>query len=707
MQEFKGNFTKEELTAKRFEAEKRKILQLTVKELKLRLMRRNLSYKGKKDELIDRLAKSISDAPSSSKMTPADVVSSSDSSDYSSGDTSGAESDESLEVVDELPSSLVPIPSIPFEKRNSKMLSKLSEHVVTSSCTVDKRRLHELLEEKFGFKSYRKGQLWGIERTLKGQSSLVVLPTGGGKSLIYQVAAMMTSGLTLVISPLLSLMRDQLEHLPHGLHGATLNSTMGKVETARVLRDLRERTLKILFVSPERLFSASFQRLLARPGLMPPISIAVIDEAHCISEWSHNFRSAYMRLNQVLRGSNDISLNAKCVLALTATATPPVVSHIAASLQLPTDGILVQSWKRSNLTLNVQKDVDRYQALFKLLKSNIFIKTKKATSKKSSTSRYNGFKETQTLHSVIVYVFRQYDANTVAQALQQQGFSAGAYHAGMSWSDREKVQSSFISGRIKVIVATIAFGMGLDKADVRGVIHFNLPKSIENYVQEVGRAGRDGKDSYCYLLLDSADFVKNHSLAHADSIDMIQIQKFIRCVFRQQNDGHRHAGSVQRTVCIAQDKVSKEIDMKTSVMETLLCPTLPPYNLLELLPNACTTCVVTCKYPIEKIKHQSTNCRKIFECGTFKTKVIDERNGYDKGHGVYEVDVDDAAYRTGIPEIEVKRLLDDLQYRNFIKTSWTNMSFRCLPKKKIDLSSDQCDELCKFLWEKSKTFEDS
>ena len=201
MQEFKGNFTKEELTAKRFEAEKRKILQLTVKELKLRLMRRNLSHKGKKDELIDRLAKSISDAPISSKMTPADAVSSSSSSDYSSGDTSGAESDESLEVVDELSSSLAPIPPIPFKTGNSKVLSKLSEHVVTSSCTVDKRRLHELLEEKFGFKSYRKGQLWGIERTLKGQSSLVVLPTGGGKSLIYQVAAMMTSGLTLVISP--------------------------------------------------------------------------------------------------------------------------------------------------------------------------------------------------------------------------------------------------------------------------------------------------------------------------------------------------------------------------------------------------------------------------------------------------------------------------------------------------------------------------
>ena len=128
---------------------------------------------------------------------------------------------------------MVSIPSIPFEKKILNVIEKLSEHVVTSSCTVDKRRLHELLEEKFGFKSYRKGQLWGIERTLKGQSSLVVLPTGGGKSLIYQVAAMMTSGLTLVISPLLSLMRDQLEHLPHGLHGATLNSTMGKVETAQ------------------------------------------------------------------------------------------------------------------------------------------------------------------------------------------------------------------------------------------------------------------------------------------------------------------------------------------------------------------------------------------------------------------------------------------------------------------------------------------
>ena len=152
---------------------------------------------------------------------------------------------------------------------------------------------------------------------------------------------------------------------------------MGKVQIARVLRDLRERTLKVLFVSRERLFNASFQRLLGKPGLMPPISIAVIDEAHCISEWSHNFRSSYMRLNQVLRGSDDISLNAKCVLALTATATPPVVKHIATSLQLPEDGVLLESWKRPNLSLNVEKDTDKYQMLNKLLKSTIFVKIKK------------------------------------------------------------------------------------------------------------------------------------------------------------------------------------------------------------------------------------------------------------------------------------------------------------------------------------------
>ncbi len=710
MQEFYGNDTKEEQRAKRIESEKRKLLQLTVKELKIRLSRRNLPIKGKKDELIDRLVKSICEitttaAQANGLNANGDIYNSNNNS-YSSSsdedleeDDSGMESDDSLELIEATPALPPPSNVVNTKYQNS-----------ASNNSIVRRRLHELLEEKYGFKSYRKGQLWGIERTLKGESSLVVLPTGGGKSLIYQVAAMMSDGLTLVVSPLLSLMRDQLEHLPHGLHGAALNSTMGKVEIARVLRDLRERTLKVLFVSPERLFNASFQRLLGKPGLMPPISIAVIDEAHCISEWSHNFRSSYMRLNQVLRGSDDISLNAKCVLALTATATPPVVKHIATSLQLPEDGVLLESWKRPNLSLNVEKDTDKYQMLNKLLKSTIFVKMKKNNNKKSvSNNRYQGFRETQTLNSIIVYVFRQYDANNVAQFLKQQGFSAAAYHAGMSWNDREKVQSAFISGRTKIMVATVAFGMGLDKSDVRGVIHFHLPKSIENYVQEVGRAGRDGKESHCYLLLHDADFIKNHSLAHADSIDSIQVRKLLKCVFEKHECEKSSSGfSKRRTVCIIEDQMSKKIDMKANIMETLLCHlTLPPYNLLELLPNACITCVVTCKFSIEKIKNESTNCRKIFELSKLKTTVIDQRNGYDKGSGVYEVNVPDVAYQTNIPEIEVRRVLDDLRHRNFITTTWTDRSFRCIPKKNIHLSPELYDKLCDFLWKKTSIFEES
>jgi ATP-dependent DNA helicase Q4 len=723
MQEFNGSDSKEEQLAKRIASEKRKLLQLTVKELKIRLSRRNLSCQGKKEDLVNRLAVSISEvmpmATSASFTTnvitnktteePNSVDSASSGDEY--GDDSDVDSDDSLEFID-----MVSPPPLSNSSVTVKNNNNDNNFNARKNESFDRRKLHTLLEEKYGFKAYRKGQLWGIERTLKGQSSLVVLPTGGGKSLIYQIAAMMAGGLTLVVSPLLSLMRDQLEHLPHGLHGGALNSTMGKVEIARVLRDLRERTLKILFVSPERLFSASFQRLWAKPGLMPPISIAVIDEAHCISEWSHNFRSSYMRLNQVLRGSNDISLNAKCVLALTATATPPVVNHIATSLQLPADGILIESWKRSNLILNVEQDTAKHQALNKLLKSNTFVKPKKksSTNRKSlSNNRFKGFRESQTLLSIIVYVFRQYDANNVAQFLKQQGFSAAAYHAGMSWNDREKVQSAFISGKTKIMVATVAFGMGLDKADVRGVIHFHIPKSIESYVQEVGRAGRDGKESHCYLLLNDTDFIKNHSLAHADSIDRIQVIKLLKLIFErytENNNGknNRSLNTKRRMVSIVQNDISKQIDMKTNVMETLLCHlTLPPHNLLELLPNACITCVVTCKFSIEKIKKDSSNCRKIFDLGKLKTTVVDQRNGYCKGNSVYEINVPDIAYTTNIPEIEIRRVLDDLRYRNFITTSWKHLSFRCIPRENVELSPDAYDTLCDFLWKKTSSFEKS
>ena len=697
LREYAGDETSQVRKARYLETETRKLEKLTTTELKVRLKNRNLEIKGKKAELVSRLAGSIVEAGFG------------DETGVYSGDDSSEEgdSDSSLELIEagtpDDPEELLETSSAAKPAFSKGGKGTVFDYQSTGKCP-SKAELESLLKQRFGFSSYRDGQLWGIQRTLAGKSSLVVIPTGGGKTLIYQVAAMVSSGLTLVISPLLSLMRDQLEHLPYGLHGASLNSTMGKVETARVLRDLKERRLKVLFVSPERLFSASFQRLISTPGIIPPISIAVIDEAHCVSEWSHNFRSAYMRLNQALRGASSVSLGAQCVLALTATATPLVVDHIATSLKIPSEGILLQSWKRPNLNLQVETPKDKYAALAKMLKSTTLTVRPKTTA--TTKKRTQGFHMVTKSLSTIVYVFRRNDADNVAKFLKNQGMNAAAYHANMSWPDRQKVQSSFISGRVKIIVATVAFGMGLDKADVRGVIHFHLPKSVENYIQEVGRAGRDGKGSLCHLFLDDQDFIKNHSLAHADSIDRVQVRRFLEALLKPASAAADR--SLQYPVDLNQETISAKLDIKTNVIETLLCHlVLPPYSMLDLLPNGCVACTVTCKCPLEKIKRQSTLVNTIMNCGTKATPDPSAAAGrsYASGGESIKVNVPHAAKVAKVTENAVRRALDDLRFRGLITTSWSDLSFRCLIKSVPDV--EELDEVATFLWDKTKNFETS
>ena len=711
LREFYADDDEETRQMRYLESEKRKLKKITTKELKIRLKNKNLVVKGKKDELIQRLALSIISSGHIMGFEDGDICGGSSSS-SSSESSASSDSDDSIELVEDDRDGEDGVGHI---EANSS-ISLLQGPAGASRQKDDipsQRDLEELLKSRFGFSKFRSGQLWGIQRTLAGESSLVVIPTGGGKSLIYQVAAMVSKGLTLVVSPLLSLMRDQLEHLPHGLHGAALNSTMGKVETARVMRDLKERRLKVLFISPERLFSASFQRLISTPGLLPPISTAVIDEAHCISEWSHNFRSAYMRLNQALRGSSAGSLGASCVLALTATATPLVVKHISTSLHLPPEGILLESWRRPNLQLNMQRPKDKYSALSKLMKSQSLSIQPKVTTKMKQ--RLTGYKSVAKTVPTIIYVFRTYDADNVAKYLKGQGLSADAYHGRMSWADRAKVQSAFVSGRIKIMVATIAFGMGMDKADVRCVIHFHIPKSIENYIQEVGRAGRDGKESLCYLLLDDDDFIKNHSLAHSDSVDMVQIKRFLEILFQAnqkkvegQFETNEHVSLTPVAVDLVQEAISNKLDMKTSVMETLLCHlVLPPYSIIKLLPNACITCTITCKTSLDRIKRESSLINNILSNGVRKVSLSSggaSGSTYSKGEGIaVKVNIPEAAKKAKVTESEVRKALDDLRFRSFVTTEWSDLSFRCLivnvpPSKKFD-------ELANFLWTKTKTFE--
>ena len=336
------------------------------------------------------------------------------------------------------------------------------------------------LEQYFGFQNFREGQQEVVEKILAGQSALAIFPTGSGKSLCYQFSATQLPYLTLVVSPLIALIQDQLAFLrAKNIPAASLDSTLSFEQYRQVVQDVKDNKLKILMVSVERFKNERFRQLLE--GIN--ISLLVVDEAHCISEWGHNFRPDYLKLPSFQR-----TFDIPQALLLTATATKPVKQDMAAKFQLASDAIVQTGFYRSNLYLNVLSvaERDKNQKLLEVLAAH---------------SGQGG----------IVYVTLQQSAEQVAQYLQQQGINARAYHAGMKNEDRADVQQGFMAGTISVVVATIAFGMGVDKPDIRFVVHYDLPKSIENYSQEIGRAGRDGEASSCYVLgnLNSLNTIEN------------------------------------------------------------------------------------------------------------------------------------------------------------------------------------------------------
>ena len=336
------------------------------------------------------------------------------------------------------------------------------------------------LEQYFGFQHFREGQQEVVEKILAGQSALAIFPTGSGKSLCYQFSATQLPYLTLVVSPLIALMQDQLAFLrAKNIPAASLDSTLSFDQYRQVVQDVKENKLKILMVSVERFKNERFRHLLE--GIN--ISLLVVDEAHCISEWGHNFRPDYLKLPNYQR-----TFNIPQTLLLTATATKPVKQDMAAKFQLASDAVVQTGFYRSNLHLNVLSVAERNknQKLLEVLLAH---------------AGQGG----------IVYVTLQHSAEQVAQYLLQQGINARAYHAGMKNEDRTIVQQGFMAGTISVVVATIAFGMGVDKPDIRFVVHYDLPKSIENYSQEIGRAGRDGETSSCYVLgnLNSLNTIEN------------------------------------------------------------------------------------------------------------------------------------------------------------------------------------------------------
>mgnify|MGYP000214421185 CR=1 FL=1 len=333
---------------------------------------------------------------------------------------------------------------------------------------VDK--IHQVLLQYWGYSSFREKQEEIIRAVLDGKDTLALLPTGGGKSICFQVPALAQEGICLVISPLIALMQDQVDNLQkNGIKALAISSALSKREIDIALDNAAYGDFKFLYVSPERLETELFQERLKKMK----VNLVAIDEAHCISQWGYDFRPSYLNIAKLREGLSDVPF-----LALTATATPKVVDDIQEKLEFKTKNVIQKSFERKNLAYVVLHEEDQYKRMLKVI---------------------SGVKG-----SGIVYVNRRKKCKEVAHFLSKNGIAADYYHAGLNHTQRKEKQEAWINNRIQVIVATNAFGMGIDKPDVRFVIHLDLPESLEAYFQEAGRGGRDGKKSYAVLLMTPA-----------------------------------------------------------------------------------------------------------------------------------------------------------------------------------------------------------
>lgn len=384
------------------------------------------------------------------------------------------------------------------------------------------------LKNHFGHQHFRPGQEAVITRLLAGKSSLALLPTGGGKSLCYQIPALLLPGTTLVISPLLALMRDQVEALlKRGLSAARLDSTLTQTEQENVLTDLAAGRLKLLYLSPERFLQPACLEILKAL----PCPLIAVDEAHCLVEWGHHFRPDYLRLARLPELFPGVPL-----LALTATATLPAVESICRAFRMEPDAVIRTPLTRPHLRLHVNP-------------TPASRRTSVLTKRLATPGRL----------PAIVYVTRQETAESVATALQRHGLAARAYHAGLPDEQRGEAQDHFLSGQCQVMVATTAFGMGVDHPGIRAIFHYDLPRSLENYLQETGRAGRDGRTAHAEFLasVEEISVLENFILGDTPTPEALRL-----CL-----DSFLRQGAMPS---FSRWQLSRRADVRPAVLDTLL-----------------------------------------------------------------------------------------------------------------------------------------
>ncbi|XP_062709328.1 ATP-dependent DNA helicase Q4-like [Aedes albopictus] len=599
----------------------------------------------------------------------------------------------------------------------------------------------------FGHQQFRSGQERAVMRVLCGMSTLVTLSTGSGKSLCYQLPAYLyrkhRKCVTLVISPLVSLMEDQVHGVPDFLNAQCLHMNQSPKVRARTMDDIANGELDVLLISPEAVVSGEkstgFGSLLRQ---LPPIAFACIDEAHCVSQWSHNFRPSYLMICRVLKEK----LGVQTILGLTATATVQTRLSIVEHLAVPdgTNGIISDIPLPDNLILTVSKDANRDSALLNLLQSNRFAE----------------------LHSIIIYCTRRDECERIASFLRtcfqdaqraaeakaaasatasrkrkKLNYTAEPYHAGLSSARRQTIQNAFMSGELRIVVATIAFGMGINKADIRAIIHYNMPRNFESYVQEVGRAGRDGGASHCHVFLDNRGKDRNELRRHiyANSIDRHVIRKllqkiFIPCAcvrnFKDEKFSEEHRKQIEalkdiswtddfeettqanpstsaaspvkikrvcpgHEACFSIESTVQQLDIPEENIETLLCYLeLHEQRYIHVLSKAYVMCKVMSYAGPKALRNAAKNCPPLAMAIALELK----KGNAEASSTFIEFPVIDVASAIGWDSGVVKFQLKNLEWtienntrtRTPISVSFSDLGFRI--RAPGDLTDDELDK---------------
>ena len=490
-----------------------------------------------------------------------------------------------------------------------------------------------ILRQRFGLEGFRDGQLAVIERLLSGKNVAAVFPTGGGKSLCYQLPALMLPGTTVVVSPLVALMKDQCDALAaKGIAAARMDSSMTAAEFRDATAGIRDGRIKMLYVAPERFFN---ERFLASVGQMD-VSLFAIDEAHCISQWGHNFRPDYLKLAELAK-----ELDADRVLALTATATPKVLKDIREKFDIDTSDSIRTKFHRPNLS--IRSTVVSLKDQFDTLLSRI---------------------ESRPPGATLVYVTRQQTAVDVAERLSLAGQEADAYHAGLETDVRNDIQKHFLESPHAIVVATIAFGMGIDKSDIRYVYHYNPPKSLESYAQEIGRAGRDGDDAICETILVPDDRIVLENFTYGDTPSKHSVRFLMELLAGQAETFH-----------VSYYRLSSETDIRLTVVKTLLTyleldgyikATSPRYDTYKVKP------LVTSKVILGHFK------------GEQRQFLSDLLGCLSKGRKLFLLNVAPAAKKLGCDREKILRAMDHLVEKGWIELVTSDLVYGYRRLRPID-----------------------